>query len=175
MCFLRTAECSSSHARFFNYEAAFVIPSFNRPPARSLRLGERADPTLVNWRDTQDRLYIRPSQDSRHDRLGMERLKDRVIDEVSEEIRGGLVAAFFEGDSGLFVIFFPERDVDGGKDFSDRAFAAGGWEFLIRHLLEFHELDRRLHDDMGIDRMQAGIGGAEQLEGFVVTLLTAQE
>ena len=105
----------------------------------------------------------------------MERLKDRVIDEVSEEIRGGLVAAFFEGDSSLFVIFFPERDVDGGKDFGDRALAAGGGEFLIRHLLQFHELDRSLHDDMGIDRMQAGIGGAEQLEGFVVTLLTAQE
>lgn len=121
----------------------------------------RADPTLINERDAKDGFKIRRSQDPRHDRLGLERLEDRVIDEVGEEIWGGLVAAFFEGDGGLFVIFFPKRDVDGGKDFSDRAFAAGGGEFLIRHLLQFHELDRSLHDDMGVDRMQAGIRGAE--------------
>jgi len=34
--------------QIFQLRAAFVITSFNHPPAHSLRLGERADPTLMN-------------------------------------------------------------------------------------------------------------------------------
>ena len=129
----------------------------------------------ASLQDTKDQSKNRPSQRSRHNRLGLERFEDRVADEIGKEIRGHLVAAFFDSDGGLIIIFLTKRDVDRGKDFGDRAFAGGGGEFLVRRLLKFHELDRSLHDDMGIDRMHAGMGGAEQLEGFVVTLLTAQE
>ena len=85
-----------------------AVPCLSRPPARSLRLGERSDPTLVNGCDTKDWFKIRLSEGSRHDRFSDKWFENGVVDEVGEKIRRGLVAAFFERDSDLIVIFFSQ-------------------------------------------------------------------
>ena len=91
-----------------------VLPSFALRAAAGFETWEGSssshDPNFsraaASLQDAKDGFKNRPSECSRHDRFRKEWFEDGIVNEVGKEIRRGLMAAFFEGDCSLVVIFF---------------------------------------------------------------------